>query len=502
MLEVVCKICAQKVKMQKIIDHSGLCRKLAELDKELKEVEIKLSDLLADTSMRSRELHTQLLVEKNEYQRLKSRRSLQNCQSSICPNDSFKVKLFTKNLSTASGGSVEEQLCSRKEKIQKDPILEKQVASDHGEEKEQRRGRTLISDSEKTLKRKNLPYLEIGTGLESSHKKDNTDISQKSCDSDLEENFRHEFKGFERNEKVQSQWINSGKAINKEEDRRKSFVEQLLDKFPQKYEGSPSLERDNSEKRITTKLKSLSQRKKFSEFTTKSGQVTPPRFFSDRPRIESASEEGDEIDSGRPATDEDVTLTLAYEKINKLLESSDGSEALKLSIEMSSSDKSIIVSPAVGRYKSSTVYKKSKFYFGQELNFEGITPGNNNFEEANKGERSTEDNLHEEDHDQEDEVKEKAEDKKGRAGKLTLFNIDRNDRDELKRDLVKPGVDKKILQELADLKSKIERKKNINSLYDVVKAKGKIMLNQEPYQKSNCFFIFVKLSNRNGNDKR
>ena len=482
MLEVVCKICAQKVKMQKIIDHSGLCRKMAELDKDLKEVEIKLSDFLSDASMRSRELHTQLLVEKNEYQRLKNRRSVQKSQASAS-NSSLTMRFLPKTLSTASGGSFEDHSNLQNEKLQKDFKLEKKIGI---EEKEERRGRTLVSDSEKILKRKNIPYLDIGNGIENS-KKDDLELSQKSCDSGYEESFGQEVKNNEKKENAQTQWVNFGKSNNSDDNRRKSFVEQLLDKFPQKYEGSPSLERDNSAKRISSKLKSLTQRKKFSEFITKSGQGTPPRFFSDRPRTESASEEGDEIDSVHPGTDEDATLTTAYEKINKLLESSEGSEALKLSIEMSSSDKSAVASPAVGRYKSSTVYKKSKFYFGHELNFEGINPDHENIEQINKAEdKSIEKIPNEEENEAENETKENSGDnKRGRSRRLTLFNIDRNERNEMKRELIVGGVDKKILQELADLKVKIERKKNINSLYDIIKAKGKIMLNQEPYQKSN-----------------
>ena len=101
--EVVCKICAQKIKVEKLIDHSGLCRKMAELNKELKDLETKLGDVLSDTSMRSKELHTQLLVVKKEYQRLKSRLAGKPIQLSFSPNGTLTNGNLSKALSAYSG---------------------------------------------------------------------------------------------------------------------------------------------------------------------------------------------------------------------------------------------------------------------------------------------------------------------------------------------------------------------------------------------------------------
>ena len=223
----------------------------------------------------------------------------------------------------------------------------------------------------------------------------------------------------------------------------------------------------------------MSQIKKFSEYVGKKlDQNTPPRFYSDRPRTESGSE-GEDVDSNVVGTDEDGTMIAAYNKINNMLESSEGSETLKLSGEMSSSDKSLAGSPGLGRFKVNPVYKKSKFYFGQELNFEI-----NQEDEPEKEEQQI-DLI--EDKNKEVEEEEGGEEdctKRGRARRATICNLVRSERAS-KKDLIDINAERKIAQEIAELKAKIEKKKNSNHLLDLIKAKGKIMLNQEPYQRSN-----------------
>jgi len=453
MLETVCKICAKKLKIHKIIDHSGLCRKNAELEKELKDIELKMNEILADTSFRSRQLHTQLLVVKNEYQKLKNKRSNKKSLASLHPHGSLTMRCVSKALSTASGGSVDDQICpqNKPEDAVPNPELED---GDDEEEDVEKRGRVLKNDS--LIKRRMVPSIIIG------HTRDLSSNGRDSFESARDQSV----------EETKSLIVTPTVCQSPEKQtKRKSFVEQVLNKFPQKYEGSPSLEREDSLQRSTLKLKSMSQIKKFSEYVGKRlDQNTPPRFYSDRPRTESGSE-GEEVDSNLPGTDEDGTIVAAYHKINNMLESSEGSETLKLSGEMSGSDKSLAASPGIGgRLKVNPVYKKSKFYFGQELNFE--------INQEEEQEKVDDEEKQFVENDEIDQVLAK----RGRSRRVTISNIERNDREALKN-LIDVKAENKILQEMSELKAKIEKKKNSNHLLDLIKAKGKIMLNQEPYQR-------------------
>jgi len=465
MLETVCKICAKKVKIHKIIDHSGICRKNAELDKELKDLELKLNEILADTSLRSRQLHTQLLVVKNEYQKLKNKRCTKKMQSNVYSHHgSLSMRRVSKALSTASGGSVDDQICPQHKTQEEGGMISPQLegqnqledGDDEGEEIENR-GRMFNTDHEKMIKRKMVPSILIRT---------DRDLSNQEAGESFES-------GREQSPERRDDYKSPSK-----ETKKKSFIEQVLNKFPQKYEGSPSLEREDSLKRSTLKLKSMSQIKKFSEYVGKKlGQNTPPRFYSDRPRTESGSE-GEDVDSNVVGTDEDGTIIAAYNKINNMLESSEGSETLKLSGEMSSSDKSLAASPGLGRFKVNPVYKKSKFYFGQELNFEI-----NQDQEEHDLEKNEADNIPEDKVDEEKDETEEGCSKRGRTRRATICNMVRSERAP-KKDLIDTRAEGKIAKEIAELKAKIEKKKNSNHLLDLIKAKGKIMLNQEPYQRS------------------
>lgn len=62
--QIVCKICAQKVHVDKMMEHSRLCRKKGELDKELKEFDDRMSDMVFKAVLKSKEIHTKLVVSK------------------------------------------------------------------------------------------------------------------------------------------------------------------------------------------------------------------------------------------------------------------------------------------------------------------------------------------------------------------------------------------------------------------------------------------------------
>jgi len=65
--KIVCKICAQKVQIDKMKDHSKLCRRNLELDKEIKEFDNKISDLIFKAFMGSKELHTKYVVDRYSF---------------------------------------------------------------------------------------------------------------------------------------------------------------------------------------------------------------------------------------------------------------------------------------------------------------------------------------------------------------------------------------------------------------------------------------------------
>ncbi len=212
MLETVCKICAKKVKIHKIIDHSGLCRKNAELDKELKDLELKLNEILADTSMRSRQLHTQLLVVKNEYQKLKNKRCTKKTQSSVYSphHGSFTMRCATKALSTASGGSMDDQICPQ-HKTQEEggsmisPRLEGQSQLEDGDDEEEEieeRGR---------LKRKMVPNIMIRT---------DRDLSNQEAVGSFES-------GREQSVERSDDYKSPERSLLPKDAKKKSFIEQV-----------------------------------------------------------------------------------------------------------------------------------------------------------------------------------------------------------------------------------------------------------------------------------
>lgn len=447
-IELVCKICAQKTKIDKLKEHSGLCRKIAEMNKELKDLENKMEDILSDSIMRSKETHTQLLVVKKEYHRLKKRRSFakplrKNSDSNQNP---LLIQKPQKTLSTASSGSIEDNLLVPTIPLHGNlEILQgpktARVLRDSPVEDESgimlTRGRKLLSNGDKYAKR-------------NSHNLESMPL-------------------FEGDVAVGSEEINF-MEIEKEnlrpEDIKKHFVERVLDKFPQKYEGSPSIERDYSGNETgKAKIQSLLYRKKLAGLMLNAKIDNPPIFYSDIPRTESGSEE--EI--------------ISQTKKDDLLYSSEGSEVLKLSGDVSSSDKSLGNSPGISRGQNSTVYRKSQFFhFGVVLNADQNQEGEQ--EEPEKEEEEKKVVVIGEVDEQELKIN-RTQVSRGRFRRSTIATDRKDELDSVMAD----KLNRKLLQELGELKKKIEIKKNVNALYEVIKNKGKILLNEEAYHKSILF---------------
>jgi len=63
-LEIVCKICENKIKIEKMKKHSELCRIKNESNKEIKDQDNKISEIVFNAFLKSRNLDTSLRVDK------------------------------------------------------------------------------------------------------------------------------------------------------------------------------------------------------------------------------------------------------------------------------------------------------------------------------------------------------------------------------------------------------------------------------------------------------
>lgn len=63
-VKIVCKICAQQVPGNAMMEHSELCRLRAELDKDIKDVDQRISDKVFDSVMKFKEVQTKYAVDK------------------------------------------------------------------------------------------------------------------------------------------------------------------------------------------------------------------------------------------------------------------------------------------------------------------------------------------------------------------------------------------------------------------------------------------------------
>lgn len=423
---------------------------MAELDKELKDLELKLGDAINDTCMRSKELRTQLLVMKNEYQRLKRRNCAKSAQTSISFLSSLNFQHMKRNMSNGSVGSVDDNNTSIID-------IHAQTARDihensfgaYEEEQQRVRGRKHGSSGEFRLKLACQEDIFTDVLNESFGPKDDNETRFKSPG-----NIKHS--------------------------HHKSFVEKILDKYPQKYEGSPSTERFQSpscgSQKSNKRFPSLTEKKKFAELLTKSSRSS--KFYSDNGRTDS----GEELDSERNVTDDDKARQNSRTNLEAQY-SSEGSEALKLGFDMSSSEKSACNSPDMSNNAVNTrltSYKKSKFFLGTGLTYDDKEEEEEEMKEELEVPREEEEEVKEDIPANEERLARLVQEKRGtRMRRTTVFMH----KDDAMRDVFSGHLDRKISQELSDLRVRIENKKNANTLYEVIKAKGKIMVNQEPYQK-------------------
>ncbi len=61
--EIICKICEEKVSIEKMKQHSYLCRVKFEAQKEMKDVDGEISDMIFEAYMKGKELETRLIID-------------------------------------------------------------------------------------------------------------------------------------------------------------------------------------------------------------------------------------------------------------------------------------------------------------------------------------------------------------------------------------------------------------------------------------------------------
>jgi len=61
--EIVCKICEEKIQIEKMKEHSFLCRIRFEANKEMKDVDNKIGDIIFEAYMKGKELETSLRID-------------------------------------------------------------------------------------------------------------------------------------------------------------------------------------------------------------------------------------------------------------------------------------------------------------------------------------------------------------------------------------------------------------------------------------------------------
>jgi len=105
--KIVCKLCEQKVPIDKMKDHSKLCRRNLELDKEIKDFDNKLSDLVFKAFMGSKELHTKFVVDSKRYSRLKNEMKKEvDAAGLLMPRKGSEPKMLSKKRKHFVSGQV------------------------------------------------------------------------------------------------------------------------------------------------------------------------------------------------------------------------------------------------------------------------------------------------------------------------------------------------------------------------------------------------------------
>ena len=61
--EIVCKICEEKIQIEKMKEHSFLCRIRFEANKKMKDVDNKIGDAIFEAYMKGKELETSLRID-------------------------------------------------------------------------------------------------------------------------------------------------------------------------------------------------------------------------------------------------------------------------------------------------------------------------------------------------------------------------------------------------------------------------------------------------------
>ncbi len=470
-LEIVCKICENKIKIEKMKKHSELCRIKNESNKEIKDQDNKISEIVFNAFLKGRNLDTTLRVDKNNYNKLRNK--VDGSRGGTPTSSSF-AKSLNANLIREIGSETQ---------IRESPETE------YHQEREELFSRL------KGPKRQNTAYLrEIKDPLLVRTPTGKSE-EPKSCIDTMSKSFGPTELYDERN---QSGEFECAHIEGRDSDpRKKSAVSRFLTRQNVKAEDSQSV---NSEEPTISPL-DISLHHAKSEIKVFSPDDDNFRYFSEPPKSDFDSENSMSMSMDSKQTEEtkpseaSVNYSNKNHNLLKLFTSSGSDSVPAASADVSLSDKSARSSPLNNRLLQSS-YKKSKFYNENVYTFDSaITPQedkkeNENNEEEEKMSRSGV-NYHQ--HNRrllpqrsgiiEPERFTSLDSKEFptrslRNKQLTMILPGENRKE---GGMLSKFVNTRLTEDMIKLKLDINKKTDMIKLYKYITTKGNGLLNKDPY---------------------
>jgi len=467
-LEIVCKICENKIKIEKMKKHSELCRIKNESNKEIKDQDNKISEIVFNAFLKSRNLDTSLRVDKINYNKLRNKA---DGSRGGTPTSSSFAKSLNANLIREIGSETQ---------IRESPETEYQ------QEREELFSRL------KGPKRQNTAYLrELKDPLlvrtqtgKSEEPKSSIDLMSRSLGpTDL------------CDEKNQSGELES-------DPRKKSAVSRFLTRQNLKNEDPQFLNSEEPSRENISPLDiSLHHAKSEIKVFSPDPDDVNFHYFSEPPKSDFDSEisMSMSVDSKQTEDTKPSEASVNYSnKNNNLLKlfTSSGSDSVPApGTDVSLSDKSARSSPINNRLLQSS-YKKSKFYNENVYTFDSaITPQEDKKEkEGNEEEeKMSKSGLNYHQHNRRLLPQKSGIIEPERFTSLDSKEFSTRSLRNKQLTMIIPGEQKKeggmmnkfvntrLTEDMIKLKLEINKKTDMIKLYKYITTKGNGLLNKDPY---------------------
>jgi len=287
-------------------------------------------------------------------------------------------------------------------------------------------------------------------------------------------------------------------SFDENREPKKTCVGRFLDKQNLKCEDSQSFDSEDLTNNRTP-LFDIPMQKSQSEVKSVSPEEPNLHYFSDPQKSDVESEQSfDSSKDSKPTEGGSFAMYVPF----RMFESSGGSDSV-VPNETSGSDKSVKSSPINNRLGTSG-YKKSKFYNENAFTFENSkTPETKSYaDDEGEGKENKEENktaesdltgtrlipqrslgvIHPEKFSSGQE-KSPAEKMRSYVKQHTMMLPQETRESSLNR-----PINTKQTEDLIKLRQQINKKKDMVRIYEICTAKGKIIMNKEPYQWSKFFF--------------